>query len=263
MSSRILYRLFRMKPDPPAPAQSNAAQSNAALSNDDGDAADAPSFDGEPILIVDDDPSIRTMLKQTLGRAGLQVTTAEDGPDGLRQVDARDFALVLLDLKMPGMDGQAVLEEISRRRPDVPVVMITAHGGVENAVEAMRAGAANFVEKPFTIAAIRRVVRDTLRGRNGEAEPAGYDAIIGEAHRAIEGRHLGAALEHARRAVALDPLRPEAFNAMGVAAQLDMNLSKAQAYYRSALALDHRHRPAQTNLDNTSSFPRRLGQFEL
>ena len=222
-----------------------------------------PRFDGEHILVVDDDPSIRTTLRQALAAVGLAVETAAGGEEALDYLTAHDADLVLLDLKMPGMDGQAVLEELGRRRPDVPVVIITAHGGVESAVEAMRAGAANFIEKPFAIDAIRRVVRDTLSGPDEEATSAGYDALISEAHHAVEARHLDAALEHARRAVALDPLRPEAFNVMGVATQLEMKIDKAQAYYRSALALDHGYRPAQNNLENTSSFPRRLGQFDL
>ena len=216
------------------------------------------------VLIVDDEANIRLTLLETLASLDVQAETAENGRDALRMMEDRTYDLLLLDLKMPGMSGMEVLEEVARRAPDVPVVMITAHGDVETAVEAMQAGATTFIQKPFTLSQIRALVAETLDSEAQTRRSAGrYDERIRQAKACIEERRLESALEHARQAVALKPSRPEPFNIMGVAAQLQMQVGEAQKYYRSALSLDEGYEPARRNLENLSGFPKKLSRFVL
>ncbi len=107
------------------------------------------------ILVIDDDRNIRWVLKKALQKAGYAVETAEDGDSGLFALVQNPFDLVVLDLKMPGVDGLGVLRQIHKRRPDLPVILLTAHATVSTAVEAMRLGAIDYLRKPFDVEEIR------------------------------------------------------------------------------------------------------------
>jgi two-component system response regulator PilR (NtrC family) len=103
---------------------------------------------GEAILVADDEAGVRESLAEVLRDAGYSVTTAVDGTAALRALDDIDFAVVITDLRMPGADGLQVLHKLRQIAPQsVPLVM-TAHGSVESAVEALRAGAADYILKP-------------------------------------------------------------------------------------------------------------------
>lgn len=102
------------------------------------------------ILIVDDEIDMLQLLKRSLEPdLGCRIETAPSGQDALRLLAQKPFDLILADLKMPGMDGLALLERVKREYPELTVVMMTAFGGVETAVEAMRNGAYDFITKPF------------------------------------------------------------------------------------------------------------------
>ncbi len=100
------------------------------------------------ILVVEDEPNLRRVLSAQLERAGFAVVTASDGEDGLHRLDD-GFAAIVTDLRMPKVDGMALLRQAAVRVPDVPVIVITAHGSVDSAVEAVKAGAFDYIEKPF------------------------------------------------------------------------------------------------------------------
>lgn len=118
------------------------------------------------MLVVDDEKNIRLTLRQVLEEEGLHVETATDGAEALEQVRAHpDFDLVLMDLRMPGMDGMEALPKVRELRPDLPVVVFTAHGNAENATEAMKLGATDFAEKPFSPTQIRALVEE-MRARS-------------------------------------------------------------------------------------------------
>lgn len=101
------------------------------------------------ILFIDDDTTGRKVSAYNLTRLGFEVDEAEDGAAGLAAFDPDRHAVVVTDLKMPGVDGMAVLATIQKRAPQIPVVVITAFGSVELAVKAIQAGAWDFIEKPF------------------------------------------------------------------------------------------------------------------
>ena len=100
------------------------------------------------LLVVDDEPGIRQALRQMLEYEGYQVRTAESGPRALELYRERPADLVLLDIKMAPMDGLEVLEKLRVEDPDAIVVVISGHGSVETAVEALKRGAFDFLEKP-------------------------------------------------------------------------------------------------------------------
>jgi two-component system NtrC family response regulator len=101
------------------------------------------------ILIVDDERNYLLVLKALLSEEGYQVITAEDARKGLELLQENDLDVVITDMKMPGMDGMEFMERIRLRQPDLPVIMMTAFGSVEKAVEAMRKGAFDYILKPF------------------------------------------------------------------------------------------------------------------
>jgi two-component system, NtrC family, response regulator AtoC len=101
------------------------------------------------ILVVDDELSIRTVLRAQLQKIGFQVKVAANGLQALEMLREWPFSLVLTDLRMPKMDGISLLKECKSRYPTIPIIVLTAHGTVNNAVEAMKLGAFDFLNKPF------------------------------------------------------------------------------------------------------------------
>ena len=105
---------------------------------------------GYNILVIDDDAFMRDACHQTLTRRGHKVTLAESGRKALVLLEKWSFDLILLDLKMPDEDGLFVLARIKDLDPEAIVVMITGHGSIETAVQAIKLGAFDFIAKPFT-----------------------------------------------------------------------------------------------------------------
>lgn len=116
------------------------------------------------ILIVDDEPNVRLMLRTALESAGYTVTEAEDGAAALERLNNPNACcdMVLLDLLMPRMDGMELLRQLRAHGIGVPVVILTAHGSIPEAVEAMKLGAIDFLAKPITPDALRRVVAEVI-----------------------------------------------------------------------------------------------------
>ena len=120
------------------------------------------------ILVVDDDSDIREVLGDRLESLGYRVLAAETAKAGLELLERQNPQLVLLDIEMPDMNGIDMLREIRRREHDVTVVMITAYGTIERAVEAMKEGAYDFIPKPFepdhvALIVAKALERETLK----------------------------------------------------------------------------------------------------
>ncbi len=127
------------------------------------------------ILIADDDPTLRSELAELLRADGHDVYVAADGGEALEQLQADAFEIALLDLVMPRATGLEILHRLQVIRPDTAVVMITGHGSVDVAVEAMKGGAVDFVVKPFEIEALQRIlqsVQDERQAREMITQPA-------------------------------------------------------------------------------------------
>lgn len=114
------------------------------------------------ILVIDDQKSIRNTLKDILEYESHEVILAENGPEGLEQFEARKFDVVLLDIKMPEMDGMEVLEKMMQTAPDIPVIMISGHGNIDTAVDAIKKGAYDFIEKPLDLNRLLVTIRNGL-----------------------------------------------------------------------------------------------------
>jgi DNA-binding NtrC family response regulator len=118
------------------------------------------------ILVVDDEVNLRKVLSAQLGRDGYEVHTAEDGEAALAFLKEHHIDLVITDLRMPRVDGMDLLRAALRDDPSRPVVMLTAHGTVDNAVEALKTGAFDYITKPFDQNEVRIIVKKALRTRD-------------------------------------------------------------------------------------------------
>jgi FixJ family two-component response regulator len=217
----------------------------------------------KPVLVVDDEKNIRRTLSLTIEPMGFEVRAVGSGEEALAALNEQDFGLLLLDLRMPGMDGMEVLRQVRALRPDIRVVIITAHGSIDSAVEAMKLGAVDFLQKPFDPQEIRDLVQRLLDREELDGERVqDYASALELAKRNIGKLHFDAALEHLRKAVFLDHSRPEAFNLMGAILELRKDLDEARKHYRAALSLDPTYEPARKNLDRATSF-HRTGQIDL
>jgi two-component system response regulator AtoC len=139
------------------------------------------------VLVADDEPNLRRVLSAQLVRDGFEVHPAEDGEQALKILSDHHIDLVITDLRMPRLDGMALLKRCVADYPDVPVIMITAHGTVNTAVEALKLGAFDYVTKPFDRAEFQSVVLKAARSRElsgnylgGVTEERGRFRLIGE-----------------------------------------------------------------------------------
>jgi DNA-binding NtrC family response regulator len=123
------------------------------------------------ILVVDDEREIRDFLSKALTRiAGFQVELAENGEEALKKVEKGRFDLILTDLKMPMVDGLQLITEISQSNPEILTVLMTGHGTIDSAIEAMKYGAFDYILKPFPIPQMKGLVEKGLEGIKGFAK---------------------------------------------------------------------------------------------
>jgi two-component system NtrC family response regulator len=144
----------------------------------------------ETVLIVDDEKNYPLVLSAVLQEDGFETYTANSGPEALEIIAHADVDLVLTDMKMPGMDGIALLERIKAHDPELPVIMMTAHGTVERAVEAMQKGAYHYLLKPFDnermvlfarkAAGLYRVIRENRQMRAALQSQYGLGTLVGK-----------------------------------------------------------------------------------
>jgi DNA-binding NtrC family response regulator len=137
----------------------------------------------ERILVVDDDPSMRTALMESVRRLGYVAQGAVDGADALERVGRFRPWLVLTDLKMPRMTGLELIKEMKTRAPQAAIVLMTAYGTVETAVEAIKQGASEYLLKPFSMDLLERVIANLKEGR--ETESGGVPSLGTADNRAI------------------------------------------------------------------------------
>ncbi len=162
------------------------------------------------LLVVNDEEVVCQACRRIFSRQGFQVETNTDARQGLSWATEKDYTIILLDIKMPNIDGIQFLEQLRPKKPDVPVLMITGYPSIPNAAAAMRLGACDYVTKPFTLEEITWAVQRVLATRRwpGEEEAAGGaarrgpgsgrfgrggcgDAVLERIVVAIGGRRLG------------------------------------------------------------------------
>jgi DNA-binding NtrC family response regulator len=144
------------------------------------------------VLIVDDDPALLQALPQALRlrMGGVTVDTAESAAAALDQIALRDYDAIVTDIKMPEMDGLALLAEIRTRRPDTPILMITGHGEYELSVRALRSGAYDFIQKPIDrdhfVASLDRAIRAHALSRRVKGRQSALERCAGELESLVE-----------------------------------------------------------------------------
>ncbi len=143
------------------------------------------------ILVADDEESLRIVIRNALKSRGFSVDCVEDGKEALERLEKTSYDVLLIDIRMPGLDGFKLLEKVRKRENPPPVIMMTAQDTMKNAVDAMKKGAFDYVAKPFDIDELEIVVQRALKERNLEAEveqlrqevkefQTGPHAIVGE-----------------------------------------------------------------------------------
>ncbi len=115
---------------------------------------------GDRVLLVDDEEEFVEMLAKRMKARGLTVDTAESGEEAIDKVERREFDVIVLDLAMPGLDGMETFQQISTINPDLQVIFLTGHGTIQTAFQAMKMGAADFLEKPANFQELLDKVRE-------------------------------------------------------------------------------------------------------
>ncbi len=158
------------------------------------------------LLVVDDDPAIRKILKDRFRSLGHEVGVASDGDEALAWLETNEIDVMLLDLQMPKTDGFAVLAALARRGDMPAVIVVTAHGSIEAAVRAVKAGAADFVTKPFDAAHLEHVVDGVLDRLGLRRRVESLELELSDRHSLVLGksRAMTEAYETAMRAAASD-----------------------------------------------------------
>lgn len=159
---------------------------------------------GGTILVADDDPYIQEVLGDRLESLGYRVLRVGDGREALEMIERQDPQLVFLDIEMPGMKGLDVLRELRKRDKDFPIVMITAYGSIDLAVEAMKEGAYDFIPKPFKATHIAHVVEKAMERQKLRREKEVLSEEVGKRYQLVAGKSLNVneAIAAARKAAA-------------------------------------------------------------
>ena len=205
------------------------------------------------ILIVDDEKNIRLTVTHALESLDYYVHTAFDGKDGMVQLEGDTYDLLLVDLKMPGMDGMEFLEKAIAKYPDIQIIIISAHGTVDNAVEAMRLGAVDFLQKPFTPKELRNAIYNVLeRETLSKKKESDFEQAFTQGKYHASKRQFDRAIASVKKAIGCNPSSAEAFNFLGELQETIGIRTEALKNYRVAIDLDPTYQPAKDNLDRAT-----------
>lgn len=206
------------------------------------------------ILVVDDDKNIRRTVSMALESLDYYVHTAFDGKDAMVQLTGDEYDLIITDLKMPGMNGMELLQEAIAKYPEIKIVLISAHGTVDNAVEAMKLGALDFLQKPFTPKELRNLVYNVLNTEDSTEATSEYQSSLKSAKNLARKREFDNAIAQAKKAIGSDPSQPEAFDLLGQLQETLGDFDSAIKNYRVAIDLDPTYQPAKDHLDRATSY---------
>jgi two-component system, sensor histidine kinase and response regulator len=144
------------------------------------------------VLIVDDDVALLEALPEALRlrMGGVTVETADSAAAALDRIAVRDYDAIVTDIRMPGMDGLKLLDEIRSRKPDIPTLIITGHGDNDLVVHALRGGARDFIQKPidrdYFVAALYRAIREHVATRRSKERQVAMESWADELERIVE-----------------------------------------------------------------------------
>jgi FixJ family two-component response regulator len=201
------------------------------------------------ILIVDDETNVRLNYRITLETEGYEIFEAGSAALALEELVEGSFAVAILDLRMPEMDGLELLAKMREVGITVPAIIVTAYSDVPNAVKAMKLGAIDFLQKPLRPEDLRSIVAEILKRHAPQRDPAEtFNSHIVAAKRCLNLRSFALARIHLVKALELNTKSVEAFNLAGVLAEMLDDYDKAKKYYGQAIRLDKNYEPAQQNM---------------
>jgi DNA-binding NtrC family response regulator len=206
------------------------------------------------ILVVDDERNIRNNLCMVLEAEGYKVDKASNGDDALLRVKEGRYDIVFVDIQMPKMDGLELLRYLRGLRPKMPVVMLTAYGTVRRAVEAMKLGAIDFIEKPFDPKNLLLLCEEILQ-RQKIGMSGTVDELLHLAELARERKAYVEARVHLKMAMMRDLTRPEPYYRLAELSESGGNIREALHYYYMALEANPTFEPAREAL-------KRLGHLD-
>jgi DNA-binding NtrC family response regulator len=186
------------------------------------------------ILVVDDERNIRKNLTMVLEAAGYNVDATGDGEKALAKVKEQHYDIAFVDIQMPNMGGLELLRYIRGLRPKMAVVMLTAYGTVSRAVEAMKLGAVDFLEKPFDPKSVQLLCEEILQ-RQKIGMSGTVDELLHLAELARERKAYVEARMYLKVAMMRDLTRPEPYYQLGEFSELGGNVREALHYYYMAL----------------------------
>jgi DNA-binding response OmpR family regulator len=157
------------------------------------------------ILIIDDEQNILRYLSDALEDEGYTIVTKASGTEAISSLDSENFDLVLVDLKLRDIDGLEVMREVKKRSADTVVIMLTGHGSLESAMEAIRTGAADYLLKPIKIQALKDSLKEGLKKREAALQQKRLAENARQfARSVIEGGEIASGVESERRSLASD-----------------------------------------------------------
>jgi DNA-binding response OmpR family regulator len=208
------------------------------------------------VLIIDDEKNIRLTLSMALEQPGISVDTASTGTEALEKLAEKSYNVILLDLRLPDLNGMEILRHLAEMRPEIKVIVITAYGSIDLAVEAMKLGAVDFLQKPFQAEDVRQLVSSLLdRATQEKYQGRECDKYLELALKRINAGEFDAARIYIHKALSIDPDRAECFNLLGGLSEVRSQHREAEKHYRAALALNSAYQPAQKNLERVTSRP--------
>ena len=202
------------------------------------------------ILIVDDETNVRLNYRITLETEGYEIFEAVSAASALEKLIGQSFDLAILDMRMPAMDGLELLAKMREIGITVPAMIVTAYSDVPHAVQAMKLGAIDFLQKPLRPEDLRRIVNEILKRHDPQKDPPAesFNAHIVAAKRYLNLRSFATARIHLVKALELNTKSVEAFNLAGVLAEMLDDVVKAKKYYGQAIKLNKNYEPAQQNM---------------
>jgi FixJ family two-component response regulator len=202
------------------------------------------------ILIVDDETNVRLNYRITLETEGYEIFEAVSAASALEKLIGQSFDLAILDMRMPAMDGLELLAKMREIGITVPAMIVTAYSDVPHAVQAMKLGAIDFLQKPLRPEDLRRIVNEILKRHDPQKDPPAesFNAHIVAAKRYLNLRSFATARIHLVKALELNTKSVEAFNLAGVLAEMLDDVDKAKKYYGQAIKLNKNYEPAQQNM---------------
>ena len=206
------------------------------------------------ILVVDDERNIRNNLRSLLEAEGYKVDATNNGDDALLRVKEGHYNIVFVDIQMPKMGGLELLGYLRGLRPKLAVVMLTAYGTVARAVEAMKLGAVDFLEKPFDPKNLLLLCQEILE-RQKIGMSGTVDELLHLAELARQRKAFTEARVHLKLAMMRDLSRPEPYYQLAELSELSGNVREALHYYYMALEAKPTFEPARAAL-------KRLGRLD-